>query len=879
MPLSPNSRSRVVLYLTLASILAFTSLSQWPTVTAAAALAGNTIVVNSLADVADGNDGLCTLREAITAANSNSASGGGAGECVAGSETDPDTISLTGVTGTITLGSALPNITSEMTIAGPGASQLTISGNNSVRVFNLTLSNSATVSFSGLTIANGRANMDVGGGIYNQSDANVNVTDSTITGNFAVLGGGIANSSIGTFTIVNSTISNNSAGTAAGCYNGLGTLNVISSTLNNNVAGSGGGGSGNGGAILTGTNALNVINSTLHNNTAFGGGGGIFSGGSGGTVNVTNSTITQNFAVANGGGGINNNNGATINVLNTIVANNGSSLGPDLLGSFVSLGHNLVTNFIFSSGFTLGTNNANGDLIGASFAQVFPLLGPLQNNGGPTQTRALLPGSAGIDGGDNCVVLASGSGGCLPAALTTDQRGVPRQANATVDMGAFESRGFTFTIASGTPQSAPVNTLFAPLVVTVNSAAGDPVAGGLLVFSTTTAPGPNAILATQTNGIDAFIDVNGQASTRPTANGIAGGPYTVTATMNRSTASAVFSLTNTQAVTTTAITSLPNPSDLTQSVTFTATVTSTGPLTGTVQFKIDGANFGNPISLNAGVATLATAALTAATHSVSADYSGDANFLPSSGTLAGGQTVRPPPSLSINDITFKEGDAGTKFVFFTITSSAPSNLSVSVNFATANGTASSPSDYLSTTGTLTFLPQQVVQTVFVTISGDTAFEPDETFTMNLSNPVHATISRAQGTATIENDDFPVLLTEENTSHAVALDSVTMTRDPFSLATSVNFSADQHRRVSLFVWKLGLLPGDTVANVTVLAQDDQGKVYTLTVEAVAPLIGVDDVTQVVVRLPDEVTGAPRDLGVTVQVHGPVSNKAFISIAGP
>src|SRR6185295_2276393 len=100
----------------------------------------------------------------------------------------------------------------------------------------------------------------------------------------------------------------------------------------------------------------------------------------------------------------------TVKLLNTIIADNISSIGPDLLGSFVSLVHNLLTNFFGSSGFTLGTNNANGDLVGASFARVFPILGPLQNNGGPTQTRALLPGSAAIDAGDNCVVAA---GGCL----------------------------------------------------------------------------------------------------------------------------------------------------------------------------------------------------------------------------------------------------------------------------------------------------------------------------------------------------------------------------------------------------------------------------------------------------------------------------------
>ncbi len=866
MPASPNQRGRSVLYLPSILVLMFLSTS-WQTAIAA----GTTITVNSTADVENSSDGLCTLREAITAANSDTASGATAGECAAGSASDSDTLSLTGLTGTITLGSALPAITSDMSINGPGPSQLTISGNNSVRVFNLTLS-SGLVSFSGLTIANGRATMDVGGGIYNQSSANVNVSESTITNNVAVLGGGIANSSTGTFTVTNSTISNNTAGTAGGCYNGLGTLNIISSTLNNNTAGPGGG-SGNGGAINTGSNTLNVINSTLTSNVALGRGGAIFNLSSDATINITQSTISHNAAVG-GGGGVSSTNGALVKFLNTIIAENGSSNGPNLLGAFVSLGHNFVSGIDGSSGFTAGTNNPNGDLVGSLSTPVFAVLGPLQNNGGPTQTRALLPGSPAIDAGDNCVV----AGGCLTTPFTIDQRGVSRQVNSTVDMGAFESREFTFSITSGTPQSTAVNTLFAPLVVTVNSASGDPVAGGFVAF---TAPpsGPSAVLSSGSNVTVEFIGANGQASTTPRANGLAGGPYNVTATINRVASSLSFGLTNNQAATTTIVTSSANPSDLTQSVTFTATVTSTGTPTGIVQFKIDGTNLGSPVNLVGGVATISTAALTAGAYSVSADYSGDSNFTPSSGTLSGPQIVRLPPMLSINDISFLEGDTGIKFVFFTVTASASSNLPVSVDFTSANSGATASSDYQSTTGTLTFSPGQSVRQIFVTINGDTGFEPDEIFTMTLSNPVNATIAKALGTATIENDEAPVLLTEENTSHVIGLDSVTQTRDPFSVSTVHNFSADQHRRVSLFVWRLGLLPGDTISNVTVVAEDDQGRSYALTVEFITPVTALDDVTQVIVRLPDAVIGAPRNLGITVRVRGPISNKAFISITAP
>jgi len=865
MPLSSNHCGRSVVYL--ASVCVVTILSALAPPTATALLAGNTITVNSTLDVADGADGLCTLREAIVAANTDTVSGATAGECGAGSSSDSDTISLTGLTGTITLGSALPNITSEMLIDGPGASQLTVSGNNSVRVFNLTLS-SGLVSFSGLTIANGRANMDVGGGIYNQSSANVNVTGSTISNNVAVLGGGIANSSTGTFTVINSTIRNNSAGTAGGCYNGMGTLNIISSTLNNNSAGS-----GNGGAINTGSNTLNIINSTLDSNTASGGGGGVFNNSPDAQINISQSTISQNIAF-NGGGGVSNNNGGQVKFLNTIIAQNSSGIGPDLLGSFVSLGHNFLGDIASSSGFTPGTNNPNGDLVGSQFAPSLVVLGPLQNNGGPTQTRAVLPGSPAIDAGDNCVVLA---GGCLTTPLTTDQRGISRQVNSNVDIGAFESREFTISATSGTPQSTAVNTLFAPLVVTVNSASGDPVTGGFVFFNAPTfGPSANFIAGFAFNVVQ--IDFNGQVSTRPTANGLAGGPYNVTANIKGTVPPVSFTLTNNQAATTTTVTSSSNPSDLTQSVTFTATVTSTGTPTGFVQFKIDGTNFGSLLPLTNGVATISTATLTAGAYSISADYSGDSNFLPSSGTLSSPQIVRPPPSLSINDISFVEGDAGTKSVFFTVTLTASSNLPISVDFTTGNGTATSPSDYQSATGTLSFGPLQTTRIIVVTINGDTGFEPDETFTMTLSNSVNATIGRAQGIATIQNDEAPVLLTEQNTNHVIALDSVTQVRDPFPLATVRNFSADQHTRVSLFVWRLGLLPGDTVANVIVKADDGQGTIYTLTVEAMAPVTGPDDVTQLIVRLPDNVTGAPRNLGVTVLVHGPVSNKAFISIAG-
>ena len=105
------------------------------------------------------------------------------------------------------------------------------------------------------------------------------------------------------------------------------------------------------------------------------------------------------------------------------------------------------------------------------------------------------------------------------------------------------------------------------------------------------------------------------------------------------------------------------------------------------------------------------------------------------------------------------------------------------------------------------------------------------------------------------------------------------RDPFSLITLFNLGDDQRRRVSLFVWRLGLLPSDTVASVQVEARDDEGRLYELPVEALNPMVAVAEVTQVVVRLPDNVIGAPRDLRVKVTLRGPGSNEAVIKIGAP
>jgi ribosomal protein L35AE/L33A len=112
----------------------------------------------------------------------------------------------------------------------------------------------------------------------------------------------------------------------------------------------------------------------------------------------------------------------------------------------------------------------------------------------------------------------------------------------------------------------------------------------------------------------------------------------------------------------------------------------------------------------------------------------------------------PTPSLVINNVTVTEGNTGTVSAVFTVTLSAASGQTVTVNYATANGTASSASDYITTSGTLTFAASATTQTITVPVRGDTLVEANETFVVNLSGASNATIADTQGVGTITNND-------------------------------------------------------------------------------------------------------------------------------
>jgi hypothetical protein len=116
----------------------------------------------------------------------------------------------------------------------------------------------------------------------------------------------------------------------------------------------------------------------------------------------------------------------------------------------------------------------------------------------------------------------------------------------------------------------------------------------------------------------------------------------------------------------------------------------------------------------------------------------------------------PAPSVVVDDVAVPEGDSGTTPAGFTLSLSAPSGQNVSVGYATANGTATAGTDFVALTATALFPAGTTTVPVAVTVNGDHVFEADETFTVNLSSPINATIADAQGLGTIDNDDVPGL---------------------------------------------------------------------------------------------------------------------------
>jgi parallel beta-helix repeat protein len=440
-------------------ILASLALTGALTLTSAQAA---TITVTTLADENNGNTASIallqgtpggagiSLREAVIAANNTA--GDDIIQLVAGSTYPLNVFTTTGEDAAAQGDLDILNngsITIQLVSAGANA---VIDGNATDQVLHILTG--ASLTLNNITVQNGRS-LTSGAGLLNAGTCTLN--NSTVTGNiipaiavsaygagifndgtsgavctinnsilsdndnFDSFGGAMVNFNGGTINLNNSTVSGNHGLNSGGAICNFNSIfNVNNSTFSGNETGAG---AGFGGAIdnYGAASVTTIKNSTISGNTASGSGGGIYTNINS-TMTMTNCTVTNNTATGGSGGGIFINGGTTVNLGNSIVSAN-IGTNPNISGTVASQGNNMINNVTGTAG-TVGSDITGGG--------VTVNLGALANNGGNTQTHAVLAGSSAIDGGSNALATA--------ASLTTDQRGgaFNRTISGTVDIGSFE---------------------------------------------------------------------------------------------------------------------------------------------------------------------------------------------------------------------------------------------------------------------------------------------------------------------------------------------------------------------------------------------------------------------------------------------------------
>jgi predicted outer membrane repeat protein len=436
--------------------------------------------------VLSGNSGAGLYNHAgasMTVANSNISNNSGTGADNQGTLTVTSCVlsdnSNAGISnsGTVTVSNcALSGNSGGMTSFGTlTVSNCFVSGNSGNGIFNggtLTVSNCALSGNSGdgignrafssgaasLTVVNSNVSDNHSIGISNYVDefATLTVTmrSTTVSGNSAggvlAQGGGVIFGGSIQVTITDCTVSGNSfwGGIHA---TGLANLFVADSTISGNSANTGFPDGDSGGGIH-GAGTVRVENSTISGNSAATSGGGIY----GGVIEISNSTISGNSAGSSGGGIYNVHNFPyPLNVANsTISGNSAATCGGGICGGGVEIGNTIlnanasgnIQASVTSHGYNISSDDGGGHLNGpGDQINTDPLLGPLQDNGGPTLTHALLPGSPAIDAGDP---------NFHPPPFN-DQRGCPRVINGRIDIGSFERQPLGRSCLTPRPRPTP----------------------------------------------------------------------------------------------------------------------------------------------------------------------------------------------------------------------------------------------------------------------------------------------------------------------------------------------------------------------------------------------------------------------------------------
>jgi Calx-beta domain-containing protein/polymorphic membrane protein len=647
-------------------------------------------------------------------------------------------------------------LTTTTTIDGTGQN-ITLDGGGTTRLFNTTYQfASFTLTFRGLTLSNGfapdfggairlayqdfvttllienvtfstnvcsAAGNDVGGGALYAQGGIVTIRNSSFLGNRGGNGGAIGNlqarftiedtlfqgnttnanvggggtggaiyidgSSNGQLILRRTTFRSNAASFMGGAihtymYAGASGMTIEDSLFENNVT------DRNGGAIYHQNGGLTIARSTFTGNQTRGQGGALW------LLEATPTTITNSTFTGNRANGIPPNNGSSglggailINastiatITHSTIANNhadwvgGAITGGMSGGSSTTLRGSLVANNTAANGgnpWNIGKNcssqlNEGGGNIQfpakhptdpndrnctATITIADPLLLPLAANGGPTPTRAIPSNSLARD------FVTSG---CPPPS--TDQRGVPRPANAC-DAGAYE---LSAVVGVGSPSvgEGTGGSQTASFPVSLSEASALPVTVAYATVPGTAAAGADYAPASGTLTIPA----GGLGGTIPVA----------------------------------VVTDSIDEDDETFALVLS-----------------------NPVNASIGVST-------------------------GTGTIVDDDA---PPAVSAGDCTGAEGTGGGGTCPIALSLSNASGKTITVAYQTANGTATAPADYAASSGTVTFLPGFTGRTVPLALAGDAIDEADETFVVNLSSPANATLGDAQGAATIDDDDGPVL---------------------------------------------------------------------------------------------------------------------------
>jgi hypothetical protein len=445
-------------------------------------------------------------------------SGPGSLRAAIASAHDGDTITFSlPLPSKITLTSGELLVTNNVDIIGPGANHLALDGNAARRVFYVL---GATGTIANLTISNGLAvggfSAKGGGGILNEHGT-LSLSNVVLSGNSAEFGAGIYNDGccLGkppALAVINSVISGNTATrSGGGIYNsgyiGIGRITILNSTIKDNAA--------NFGAALfndaySGHTRVGIMNSTLSGNWARHSGGAIYNEGqtsaslgvypNGANVILINSTLSGNSANTNGGAVYNvgepdhffPGGGATLTILNSTMSDNSAGAGGGAIynnglpgqsivevGSSIfkagEFGENIFNDSgrVSSWGYNLSSDDAGGFFASTGdLVNTEPMLGPLQDNGGPTFTHALLCGSPAIDQGKAFSDSATDQRG---GVRTFDDPGLPNAAGDGADIGAFEIQDIcsacdAIQLITELIRSAGPEQHTQPLVASLNSA-------------------------------------------------------------------------------------------------------------------------------------------------------------------------------------------------------------------------------------------------------------------------------------------------------------------------------------------------------------------------------------------------------------------------